>query len=106
MYYAPHKLLVKKSSETRDSLNRTVSVSGEWEEVGPCRCDDNSTQVVDNETGKAFIPHYHIVADKTTKISAGDRVRCLNQDGTIRGEGKVRNPRILNYLNYFDCYAD
>ena len=106
MYYAPHILFVKKPRQTRDSLNRTVSVSGEWEEVGQCRCDDNSTQVIDNETGRAFIPHYHIVADRTNMIAAGDRVRCLNRDGTIRGEGTDRNPRVLNLLNYFDCYAE
>ena len=106
MYYAPHFLQVKKTRETRDSLNRTVSVSGNWEDVGPCRCDDNTTQVVDNETGKAFIPKYHIVSDKTYMVDAGDMVRCLNADGSVRGTGKVKNPRILNCLNYFDCYAE
>ena len=106
MYYAPHFLQVKKFSQTRDSLNRTVSVYGEWEDVGPCRCDDNSTQIVDHDTGRAFIPRYHVVADNTKMISSGDRIRCLNKDGSVRGEGEVKNPRSLNYLNYFDCYAE
>ena len=105
MQYAPHTLLVQKVTESRDEYNRVSSVSEEWKMVGPCRCDDNSTSIVSSINSKEYVPRYHIVSPRTTMVNSGDRIRVLNPDGSVRGEGKADNVRVLNYLDYTDFYA-
>lgn len=106
MHYAPHTLQVFRKEETRDGFNRVSSSGGAWEDVGECRCDDNSARVVNPDNGLAFVPRFHIVAANNAKVSNGDRVRCLREDGTVRGEGTAINVRSLNMLDYMDLYAD
>lgn len=103
MYYCPHVLEVRKEVVGKDAYNRTVSVATVWETVGPCRCDDNTTSFVDNETGKAYVPSYHIVSDRHD-IKAGDYVRAMDGD-VVRGEGEVRKVVRTNYLDYISIYV-
>lgn len=105
MNYAPHTLYVQTKTETRDEYNRVTKVEEEWVEVGPCRCDDNSDRIVSTENSLEYVPKYHIVCGRTNLVHNGDRVRALNADGTVRGEGKADRVRVLNYLDYADFYA-
>ena len=43
---------------------------------------------------------YKVVFDKPTKVDAGVEVRCLNLDGSIRGEGIAKSPLETNYFSY------
>ena len=104
MIYAPHILYVRRLTETRDEFNR-ASVSEDWENVGVCRCDDNSDVVVSVENTKEYVPKYHIVTPRTTQVKNGDFVRVFTADGNVRGEGKADRVRVLNYLDYTDFYA-
>ncbi len=104
MLYAPHRLFVRKLTETRDERNRTVSVEENWTEVSPCRCDDNTTLRIKDDTGNEYVPYYHIVAPRSRLVSAGDWVRVC--DGAcIRGEGKVVKVMRTNYLDYMSIYV-
>lgn len=103
MYYAPHTLEVRRTFEDKDEYNRTIGVSDMWELVGPCRCDDNTTQQILDVNGKAFIPKYHIVSERND-IKAGDYVRAMDGD-RVRGEGEVKRVIQTNYLNYASIYV-
>ena len=105
MQYAPHILFVKRKEETRDQYNRVVTSDEKWEKVCLCRCDDNATPIVSTVNSKEYIPRYHVVSQRTTAVKSGDFVRILNPDGTLRGEGKADNVRVLNFLDYTDFYA-
>ena len=39
------------------------------------------------------------------KLSEDDYVRALEQDGSIRGEGKVIKPGKCNFLNYSEVWV-
>ena len=104
MIYAPHILYVRRLTETRDAYNR-ASVSEEWEDVGVCRCDDNSDVIVSVENSREYIPKYHVVTPRTTKVRNGDGVCIYDTDGNVRGEGKADRVRVLNYLDYTDFYV-
>ena len=106
MVYSPHTLQVLRKVETRDGLNRVSASGGTWETVAACRCDDNSARVADRGDGTVFVPKYHIVAENNSMVKNGDRVRCLREDGSVRGEGRAINVRSLNRLDYMDLYAD
>ena len=106
MHFSPHILQVFHKRETRDEYNRVSSSNGTWEDVAKCRCDDNSARVVNPDNGIAFVPRFHIVSENNAIVKNGDRVRCLRDDGTVRGEGRAINVRSLNKLDYMDLYAD
>lgn len=105
MNYSPHTLFVQRKTETRDEYNRVSKVTEEWELVGVCRCDDNTDRIVSTENSLEYVPKYHIVTNKTTLVGNGDKVRVLDSNGLLRGEGKADRVRVLNYLNYTDFYA-
>lgn len=105
MYYAPHQLQKKVVSETRDEYGRILSVADTWVDVCRCRCDDADSQEIEDDNGKVFTPHYHIVAEGRADIEAGDEARCLNGDGSIRASGVLhRRPKHLNVLQYTDLW--
>lgn len=54
---------------------------------------------------RSFDYKYRVVTDKI-KIDAGDIVRVLNQDGSIRGSGVVINPMLTDYLNYGQIWLE
>ena len=103
MYYGPHTLEVKRKVETRDEFNRTVVVDECWMPLGSCRCDDSTTREIVDSNGKAFIPKYHIVADRLP-VNTGDYVRALLGD-EVRGEGEVKRVIRTNFLDYMSIYV-
>lgn len=105
MFYAPHKLMKKSTSEVlRNEYNEVVHSDVEWKEIGVCRCDDNTTEHFQTDNGDVYIPKYHIVCDKCN-VSEGDEVKVYNQDGSYRGGGKVFNAPKCNYLGYMSIYV-
>lgn len=103
MFFAPHILQVKVVTPgTKDEFGRiTEEDSYEWKELGNCRCDDVSANKVNSTNGALYDFKYKVVFDKSLGYVAEDSdVRCLNQDGSIRGQGVVRGPLETNYLGY------
>lgn len=101
--YAPHVLQVKRTREIRDRYNRTVEIRTEWEDLCPCRCDDNTTTRINDAAGNAFVPAYHIVASRC-EVRAGDIVRAMDGE-CVRGEGEVKRVIRTNYLDYCSIYV-
>lgn len=106
MYYAPHILQVRRAAALEnDELGRPMpSLEGEWVDVCKCRCDDNTTKEFRSENGSVYRPMFHVVCEGRHGVRAGETVRCLNQDGTVRGEGKVYLPKSLNLLPYSEIW--
>ena len=104
MIYAPHTLQVLRKTETRDKLNRVVSVTEDWVEVGVCRCDDNSDRIISAENSLEYVPKYHIVTPRTTLVRNGDKIRVYDS-GNLRAEGKADAVKVLNFLDYTSFYA-
>ena len=108
MYYPPHILegKVVKEYDHDDNGNPVPGTGGEfWERLGRCKCYDKSADRVYTVNGVAFDYKYRVVTDKI-KIDAGDIVRVLNQDGSIRGSGVVINPMLTDYLNYGQIWLE
>ena len=110
MYYKPHNLQKKSHTITRDAYGRITSDTEGWEDLGPCRCDDNTQQEFVTENGKVFRPKYHIVAEGDVDVHAGDEVRVLiasenQQEESVRGEGLVYQAKHLNKLQYTDIWV-
>lgn len=107
MLYAPHTLYRKAEKSVKlDKYGKPVpSAEGEWVEVGVCRCDDDTTQELTSENGQAYKSRYHVVYDKNKSIAAGDEIRCVDADGSIRGEGKVGMVKSTNYLGYSELWT-
>lgn len=107
MIYAPHILekLVKIEPEA-DEVGNSVPGTGneKWTYVGKCRCDDNGAGRKIGVGGEMVTYSYHIIIDRKMKIPSGTKVRALEQDGSIRGEGKTLNPSKCNYLNYSEVW--
>lgn len=129
MYYKPHTLQKKVSTISRDEYGRIITkvpgtpvltkgqatptpYSEEWQDVGVCRCDDNTQQEFRTDNGAVYRPKYHIVAEGDVDVHAGDEVRCIRTDDSggeeqtiIRGEGKVYQAKHLNKLHYTDIWV-
>lgn len=106
MYYAPHTLQKRISPIiVNDEYGKPVESGTEsWINVCRCRCDDNTTKEFKSENGLAYRPTYHIVCEGMHSLNAGDYVRCLRPDGSVRGEGKVYTLQVLNYLPYSEVW--
>lgn len=105
MYYAPHTLQKKSTECEKDSYGRIITSTEAWIDICACRCDDNTITEIRDNNGQVYRPKYHIVADGYADVKAGDHVRCLLPNGTIRGEGKVYNVKHLNVLKYTDIWV-
>lgn len=113
MYYAPHTLYKRITPpESMDGFGRPIVSQAadengyEWVYVCKCRCDHNVDKEITTPDGKVIRPDYHIVLDgNTPNVETGDYIRCLRDDGTIRGEGRAVRPRTLNYLPYAEIYV-
>lgn len=106
MYYKPHKIQVKVRREpSYDEKGHPIFAESEWEDSGVGRCDENSIQEMRDDNGLVYRPSYHIVIEGATSINVGDEIRCLRSDGTVRGEGKVKNVKNLNYLKYSEIWV-
>lgn len=107
MLYAPHILYkkVSKSIEVDERGKPVVSVGDEWENIGVCRCDDDTTQELTSDNGQTYRSRYHVVYNKSTAIVAGDEIVCLDLDGEVRGRGKVGMVKSTNYLGYSELWT-
>ena len=109
MNYAPHTLQKRViAGEVNDESGSPITGESaeEWSEVCKCRCDDNGDKEVKLSDGTVVIPSYHIVLDgNTPDIMTGDYIRCLREDGSIRGEGHIIKTKTLNYLPYAEIYV-
>ena len=103
MFYSPHLLQKRVITVVRDALGRAESSNETWEDICPCRCDDNTTQKFTSDNGDVYTPKYHIVCPKNA-IKAGDYVRCM-KDGVLRGEGEVYIVKSTNYYNYTEIWV-
>lgn len=102
MMFAPHKLQKKVAELSNDEFGRPVFADESWEDVCPCRCDDNMTQEFKSENGEVYRPKYHVVCEKCA-IQAGDFVRCMEGD-SIRGEGEVYTVKNTNFFDYTEIW--
>lgn len=109
MFYAPH-ILQKRiiPSESVDEFGRPIvdESSDEWQEICRCRCDDNGDKEIKMSDGTVVTPDYHIViGNNIPDVKTGDYVRCLKEDGTVRGEGHIVKSRTLNFLPYAEIFV-
>lgn len=102
MIFAPHRLQIKLVLEPSfDEDMNPVPGSENWIELGRCRCDDVSAEKKVSINGSLYDFKYKVVFSKSTKtVLSGTQVRCLNPDGSIRGEGVAKSPIETNYLPY------
>lgn len=107
MMYAPHILYRRRKGSLKlDSLGKPVLSDDEgWENVGVCRCDDNTTQELRSGNGQAYWSRYHVVYPKSSAIKEGDEIRCLDLDGNVRGQGTVGMVKSTNYLGYSELWT-
>lgn len=106
MYYKPHTLQVKRNSEPElDEYGRPVEHSDSWETFGVGRCDESDIGEITDDNGVVYRPRYHVVIEGNNDLKIGDVFRALRKDGTIRGEGRVRNVKNLNYLKYSEIWV-
>lgn len=109
MFYSPHTLQVAvMTEEVRDDYGRvTQEASTEWKTIGKCRCDDVSAEKKTSTDGALYDFKYKVVFDKSLGYVAEDSdVRCLNADGTVRGQGTVKSPMETNYLGYRQIWLE
>lgn len=108
MNYAPHLLQKRIIAENvNDEYGRPTESdpAEEWTDVCRCRCDDNGDKEVLLSDGTVVVPSYHIVLrGNTPDVETGDYIRCLREDGSIRGEGHIIKTKTLNYLPYAEIY--
>ena len=107
MYFAPHTLQIKTLIPLEvDELGRPVPGTGEmvWKNVCRCRCDDNSTKEFKSPNGQVYRPNYHVVCEGIHHFTAGEDARCIDADGSVRGEGEIYLPKRLNLLPYSEIW--
>lgn len=104
MMYAPHTLQLKNSTGSTDEYGHPIVGVDTWVTVCQCRCDDNTTKEFKSENGTVYRPAYHIVSEHNS-IKENDDIRCLNANGSVRGEGKVYIVRNTNFLNYSELWV-
>lgn len=107
MLYAPHTLYKKQEcSPALDEFGKPVLVcDAEWVEIGVCRCDDDTTQELKSDNGQTYMSRYHVVYDRSDAVVEGDEIRCLNSDGSVRGQGVVGMVKSTNYLGYSELWT-
>ena len=108
MLYAPHILEIESHKEPqRDEKGNTIPGTGgsSWEEIGRCRCDDNNSGERVGVSGTMIEYVYHIVVEGRVIIPIGSKVRALEKDGSIRGEGSVIRASKCNYMNYSEIWV-
>lgn len=106
MFYAPHILFVNPYSEPahdEDGNPVEMSVTDTWIKLGSCRCDDNDTSNKVSVNGQMYDYSYFLVSE-IVNVKAGDEVKALDEEGNIRGIGKVIKVTVNNYLNYMKIW--
>lgn len=106
MLYSPHTLYKKQVGKLQtDALGKPITPKGEWEKIGECRCDDDTTQELVSENGQVYRSRYHVVYNLSHQIAEGDEIKCLNADGSLRGQGVVGRVQCTNYLRYSELWT-
>ena len=101
MIFAPHTLQIKVVvPPEEDEYGKIVPGTGgeSWKDLGRCRCDDISADKKVSANGSLYDYKFKVVYESVEAIEAGVSVRCLNADGSVRGEGVARNPMQANYF--------
>ena len=105
MMYAPHILYKKQVGEIQtDATGKPIAPSKDWVKIMGCRCDDDTTQKLTSSNGQVYKSRYHVVYDRNDVIVEGDEIRCLNADGSIRGEGIAGRVQRTNYMGYSELW--
>ncbi len=100
--FAPHKLQKWIPSPTQRDNNGDVIVSensGDWVDLGVCRCDDAGNKTLYSQDGIAYNPLFKIVCPFHIEIGKGDKLRAIKEDDVI-GVGNVDRVVRCNYLQY------
>lgn len=97
--YAPHKLYVKEKQKQFDEFGNYEGETETFTYLCDCRCDDAGVRDAISVRGEQFFPSYHIAMEKG--VENGAFVRILDENGNIRGEGKIVR---VAYSNYFKLY--
>lgn len=86
----PHTLQVRTTSEPQtDEFGRQISEGEEtWTDVAPCFCHDNSQMKQVSVNGELWTYNYHVVYEGS-KLALGTHIRCLDDSGSVIGEGDV-----------------
>lgn len=108
MFYTPH-ILQKRVREPfqNDEFGRPIvsQNADTWAVICRCRCDHSNDEEIRLDDGSIVKSNYHIVCgNKDVAVYVNDYIRCVRDDGTIRGEGKVLKRNTLNYLPYAEIY--
>lgn len=107
MYFAPHILYLRIDPPKQyDELGRPIAMSENdaWQEIGDCRCDDDTTVRLVSENGEVRQSKYHIVYEGRG-VPKGGYVKCIEKTtGTVRGEGTVAIAKVNNYFNASDLW--
>lgn len=106
MLYSPHTLYKKKVGKIQtDAHGKPIAPKEEWVAIGPCRCDDDTTQELVSENGQVYRSRYHVVYDLSHDVVEGDEIKCFNADGSLRGHGIVGRVQSTNYLRYSELWT-
>jgi hypothetical protein len=110
MFFAPHTLQIKRTSEPRyDEYGRIVRNNNvEWETICVCRCSDNTTREFRTPNGQTYRPSYHVVCNgNISAVKDGDYARCMQGD-EVRAEGVIRPIRRIEHklLNYSELWLN
>lgn len=105
MTFKPHILQVLSAgTSTEDGNGNPIVIEGGYVTLCECRCDDNGQLKQVGVGGQGIVYNYHIVFEKREKIKEGTKVKVLNQDLTVRGEGTVIKNAERNALNYSEIW--
>jgi hypothetical protein len=104
MIYCPHTLQIKSTTSSTDEFGKPIVGTDVWTTLCPCRCDDNSTKEFHSDNGGVYRPGYHVVCNGYLTVKADAEIRCLDNQGNVRGSGKVYMVKNLNFLNYSELW--
>lgn len=103
MIFAPHRLFVKVvSGPSFDEDMNPIPPKEDWNDLGPCRCDDNGVVKQISVNGVMYDYNYHVVYEGE-KIKAGTEVKIMDGED-VRAEGKVIKPNKSNYFKYAEIW--
>lgn len=106
MFTAIHVLQKRVQTVENDEYGRPlVNPIEEWQTVCRCRCDYNESAVVPTDNGGVIRPQYRIITSTNNPdVKPNDYIRCLTDNKTIKGEGRVKSIKTLNYLPYAEIF--
>lgn len=105
MFYAPHKMQVKKRAVSIGALGVPTVTESDWTDVSPCRCDHNTTADLVNDAGQEYKSSFHIVADKKKLVAEGDEIRCVDNSGAVVGGGICRQLKLSNAFDLMELWV-